>query len=79
MDFSDPRVEGLAKFLAMQQLIQMTGMQRLEDVMPDALTNAMESVWSERINDKDEKIKTRFRIEATKIIHYLDTNKVMAN
>lgn len=75
VDMSDPRVEGLAKHLAMLKLMDMTGTKALNDIVPDILQRAMDKVWA-GTTEVDEDKRNMFRSFAVDILTYMDKQKV---
>lgn len=72
VDATDPRVEGLAKFLVGKSMVRMTGLGPVAKAMPDVITRATHAVWDEKNGPEDNKIKDHYRTEAADILDYLD-------
>lgn len=75
VDTSDPRVEGLAKHLAMLKLMDMTGTKVMADSMPDVFQRAMDKVWAGTMQADEDK-RNMFRSFAIDILKYMDQQKV---
>lgn len=73
VDATDPRVEGLAKYLVGKSLVRMTGLGPVAQAMPDMIANATNAVWNEKNSAEDNKIKNHYRTEAADILNYLDS------